>query len=90
MPTPPSTSIAALPGRSARAGTAKTSPVRDLLALTEQIEKAIAELQPSLPKGVEATVLFRQRDFIDGAIGKGVNHYDKKCNDHKTLHEASR
>ncbi len=41
----------------------------DTLALTTQIEKALAELQPALPKGVEATVLFRQADFIDHAIG---------------------
>ncbi|GAT72901.1 PLP-dependent aminotransferase family protein [Microbacterium hydrocarbonoxydans] len=34
----PSTSIVALPGRSARAGSAKTSPVRELLALTERPE----------------------------------------------------
>ncbi|HEY1120534.1 MAG TPA: efflux RND transporter permease subunit [Haloferula sp.] len=45
------------------------APGFDTIALTEKIEAAIAELQPSLPKGVEATVLFRQRDFIDGAIG---------------------
>jgi CzcA family heavy metal efflux pump len=45
------------------------APGFDTIALTEKIEQAIAELQPSLPEGVEATVLFRQRDFIDGAIG---------------------
>jgi CzcA family heavy metal efflux pump len=45
------------------------APGFDTIALTEKIEAAIADLQPSLPKGVEATVLFRQRDFIDGAIG---------------------
>lgn len=45
------------------------APGFDTIALTEKIEAAIKELQPSLPKGVEATVLFRQRDFIDGAIG---------------------
>ena len=45
------------------------APGFDTIALTEKIEAAIAELQPTLPKGVEATVLFRQRDFIDGAIG---------------------
>ncbi|RYD61233.1 MAG: efflux RND transporter permease subunit, partial [Verrucomicrobiaceae bacterium] len=34
------------------------APGFDTIALTEKIEAAIAELQPSLPKGVEATVLF--------------------------------
>lgn len=38
MSAPPTASIAALPGRSARAGSAKSSPVRDLLALTERPE----------------------------------------------------
>jgi CzcA family heavy metal efflux pump len=45
------------------------SPGFDTIALTERIEAAIAGLQPSLPAGVEATVLFRQRDFIDSSIG---------------------
>jgi CzcA family heavy metal efflux pump len=45
------------------------SPGFDTIDLTERIEAAIADLQPALPKGVEATVLFRQRDFIDAAIG---------------------
>ncbi|RYD17620.1 MAG: efflux RND transporter permease subunit, partial [Verrucomicrobiaceae bacterium] len=45
------------------------APGFDTIALTEQIEKAIEGLKPSLPKDVEVTVLFRQRDFIDRAIG---------------------
>ncbi|HSP44049.1 MAG TPA: efflux RND transporter permease subunit [Luteolibacter sp.] len=45
------------------------SPGFDTITLTEKIEAAIAELKPSLPDGVEATVLFRQRDFIDSAVG---------------------
>ncbi|MFZ9935533.1 MAG: efflux RND transporter permease subunit [Luteolibacter sp.] len=45
------------------------SPGFDTIDLTEKIEAAIAELSPSLPEGVEATVLFRQRDFIDSAVG---------------------
>ena len=45
------------------------APGFDTIALTEQIEAAIAGLKPTLPAGVEATVLFRQRDFIDSAIG---------------------
>lgn len=45
------------------------APGFDTIALTEEIEKAIEGLKPSLPKDVEVTVLFRQRDFIDRAIG---------------------
>ncbi len=45
------------------------APGFDTIALTEKIEAAIAGLKPTLPAGVEATVLFRQRDFIDSAIG---------------------
>jgi CzcA family heavy metal efflux pump len=44
-------------------------PGFDTLALTDQIEAALKELQPSLPAGVEAVVLFRQGDFIEHAIG---------------------
>jgi CzcA family heavy metal efflux pump len=44
-------------------------PGFDTIALTEKIEAAIVGLKPTLPEGVEATVLFRQRDFIDSAIG---------------------
>lgn len=45
------------------------APGFDTIALTQKIEAAIDGLKPTLPKGVEATVLFRQRDFIDSAIG---------------------
>lgn len=45
------------------------SPGFDTISLTEKIEDAITALKPTLPEGVEATVLFRQRDFIDSAIG---------------------
>ncbi len=45
------------------------SPGFDTLELTRKIEAALAELQPTLPKGVEAVVLFRQADFIEHAIG---------------------
>ena len=45
------------------------APGFDTIELTEKIEAAIAGLEPTLPAGVEATVLFRQRDFIDSAIG---------------------
>ncbi len=45
------------------------SPGFDTRALTAQIESALAELRPALPPGVETTLLFRQKDFIDHAIG---------------------
>ncbi len=45
------------------------APGFDTLGLTAKIEAAIAELQKTLPAGVEATVLFRQGDFIENAIG---------------------
>ena len=38
-------------------------------ALTAQITAALAELQPAFPAGVETTLLFQQKDFIDHAIG---------------------
>ncbi len=45
------------------------APGFDTLGLTVQIEAALAELQKTLPAGVEATMLFRQGDFIEHAIG---------------------
>ncbi len=45
------------------------SPGFDTRALTEQIKIALTELQPSFPVGVETTLLFQQKDFIDHAIG---------------------
>lgn len=45
------------------------APGFDTIALTEKIESAMEGLKTTLPAGVEATVLFRQRDFIDSAIG---------------------
>jgi CzcA family heavy metal efflux pump len=45
------------------------SPGFDTLKLTKEIEKALAELRPTLPPGIEAVVLFRQGDFIEHAIG---------------------
>ncbi len=45
------------------------APGFDTLSLTNKIETAIKEIQPTLPPGVEATVLFRQGDFIERAIG---------------------
>ena len=45
------------------------SPGFDTRALTAQIQAALAELQPAFPAGVETTLLFQQKDFIDHAIG---------------------
>lgn len=45
------------------------APGFDTLRVTEAVEQSLQELGPALPPGVEATVLFRQGDFIDHAIG---------------------
>ncbi len=45
------------------------APGFDTLTLTSKVERAIEELQPTLPAGVEAVLLFRQADFIENAIG---------------------
>ena len=45
------------------------SPGFDSLDLTVQVEAALAELQESLPEGVEISALFRQADFIEHAVG---------------------
>ncbi len=48
------------------------APGFDTRTLTEQIRKALDELAPSLPHGVETTLLFQQKTFIDHAIGNLV------------------
>jgi len=45
------------------------SPDFDTIALTERIEKVVAELKQTLPAGVEVINLYRQADFIELAIG---------------------
>ncbi len=45
------------------------SPGFDTRALTAQIKAALDELKVALPRGVETTLLFQQKDFIDHAIG---------------------
>ncbi|ATC64860.1 CusA/CzcA family heavy metal efflux RND transporter [Nibricoccus aquaticus] len=45
------------------------APGFDTRALTEQIQAALEELKTSFPPGVETTLLFQQKDFIDHAIG---------------------
>ncbi|HMO66971.1 MAG TPA: efflux RND transporter permease subunit, partial [Verrucomicrobiota bacterium] len=45
------------------------APGFDTLRVTAAVERALEELRPSLPPGVEVTVLFRQADFIQHALG---------------------
>ncbi|CAN5787264.1 efflux RND transporter permease subunit [soil metagenome] len=45
------------------------APGFDTLKLTDQVEKALEELKPTLPEGIEVEILFRQGDFIANAIG---------------------
>ena len=45
------------------------APGFDTRALTAQIAAALEELRPAFPAGVETTLLFQQKDFIDHAIG---------------------
>lgn len=45
------------------------APGFDTRKLTEQIKAALEELKPTFPQGVETTLLFQQKDFIDHAIG---------------------
>ncbi|HEY5894628.1 MAG TPA: efflux RND transporter permease subunit [Chthoniobacterales bacterium] len=45
------------------------APGFDTRALTGQIQVALDELKAALPRGVETTLLFQQKDFIDHAIG---------------------
>jgi CzcA family heavy metal efflux pump len=45
------------------------APGFDTRKLTDEIKAALEELSPTFPKGVETTLLFQQKDFIDNAIG---------------------
>ncbi len=45
------------------------SPGFDTRALTDQVKAALQELNATFPPGVETTLLFQQKDFIDNAIG---------------------
>ncbi|NNC90767.1 MAG: efflux RND transporter permease subunit [Akkermansiaceae bacterium] len=47
----------------------KKSPGFDTLALTREVEEALAELQEAAPEGVVITQIYRQADFIDVSIG---------------------
>ncbi|WP_424316177.1 efflux RND transporter permease subunit, partial [Haloferula sp.] len=45
------------------------APGVDTRMLTEEVGRALGELKDGLPEGVETTMLFQQKDFIDHAIG---------------------
>jgi CzcA family heavy metal efflux pump len=45
------------------------APGFDTRKLTEEVDRALKELAPGFPAGVETTLLFQQKDFIDHAIG---------------------
>ncbi len=45
------------------------APGFDTRALTAEIRSALDELKTTFPPGVETTLLFQQKDFIDHAIG---------------------
>ena len=47
----------------------RKSPGFDTIALTEKVEAIIEDLQQTLPEGVQLITVYRQRDFIDLAIG---------------------
>ncbi len=47
----------------------RKSPGFDTIDLTDKIEAIMAELEETLPEGVELVTLYRQRDFIDLSIG---------------------
>jgi CzcA family heavy metal efflux pump len=49
------------------------APGFDTRALTAQIGAALEELKPALPQGIETTLLFQQKDFIDQAIGNLIH-----------------
>lgn len=45
-------------------------PAADSVKLTREVEKAVAELSKSMPKGIETpSFLFKQADFIEHSIG---------------------
>jgi len=56
-------------GRPAVIVSVQKQPAADSVRLTREVERALAELAPSLPPGVEADrVLFKQADFIETAV----------------------
>ena len=45
------------------------SPDFDTISLTDEVEAALADIQRSLPEGVELLTLYRQSDFINLSVG---------------------
>lgn len=68
-PKSPKTGVASVSGQPAVLLTITKQPSTSILELTEKLDKAIAELQSSLPADVKVnTQLYRQQDFIDSSI----------------------
>ncbi len=49
--------------------TVRKAPGFDTIDLTEKVEAVMAELKSTLPEGAELVTVYRQRDYIDLAIG---------------------
>lgn len=68
-PKSPKTGVASVSGQPAVLLTITKQPSTSTLELTEKLDKAIAELQSSLPTDVKVnTQLYRQQNFIDSSI----------------------
>ena len=68
-PKSPKTGVASVSGQPAVLLTITKQPSTSTLELTEKLDKAIAELQSSLPADVKVnTQLYRQQNFIDSSI----------------------
>ena len=69
-PRAPAMGRASVAGKNAVLLTVNKQPDTGTITLTEEIDRALAELAPTLPKSVELhTDLYRQQDFIDSSIG---------------------
>lgn len=68
-PRAPAMGRASVAGKNAVLLTVNKQPDTGTITLTEEIDRALAELAPTLPKSVELhTDLYRQQDFIDSSI----------------------
>ena len=68
-PRAPAMGRASVAGKNAVHLTVNKQPDTGTITLTEEIDRALAELAPTLPKSVELhTDLYRQQDFIDSSI----------------------
>lgn len=68
-PKSPKTGVASVSGQPAVLLTITKQPSMSTLELTEKLDKAIAELQSSLPADVKVNMqLYRQQNFIDSSI----------------------